>query len=263
MPDQPPAPPPTGLPPCGGGAGDDAVGVSRRTFIGASAGGAAGLSLAAAATAGAATPGSPDADGPDAGGEHAARFSFTLNGEERAFALDPRVSLLDLLRERLGLTGTKKGCDHGACGACTVHVARPGDGTEGPTRQLACLTLAATLDGAAVTTIEGLPASVGKGGDELHPVQEAFLRCDAYQCGYCTPGQIMSAAALLTEDAARGGRAGSREAVREWMSGNLCRCAAYPNIVAAVRQAAGEEEPADPSAAAVILPPDAHADGEG
>ena len=176
-------------------------------------------------------------------------MSLTLNGEELDLAFDPRGSLLDLLRERLGLTGTKKGCDHGSCGACTVHIRRPGDGE--PTRQLACLTFAATLHDAAVTTVEGLPATAGKSGDELHPLQDAFLRCDAYQCGYCTPGQIMSAAGVLDE-----GHAGSREEVREWMSGNLCRCSAYANIVAAVRQAAGAEPAEDTATLATIVPAD-------
>ncbi|OBP68683.1 (2Fe-2S)-binding protein [Mesorhizobium loti] len=136
--------------------------------------------------------------------------------------LEPRVTLLDALRERLGLTGTKKGCDHGQCGACTVHI----DGE----RVLACLTLAAQAEGRAITTIEGLARE-----GELHPVQAAFLEQDAFQCGYCTPGQIMSAVACIRE-----GHAGSDEEIREYMAGNLCRCGAYPHIVAAVRQAAQE-----------------------
>jgi xanthine dehydrogenase YagT iron-sulfur-binding subunit len=134
--------------------------------------------------------------------------------------LDSRVTLLDALREHLGLTGTKKGCDQGACGACTVLL----DGK----RVLSCLTLAAQCDGREVRTIEGV-ASDGR----LHPVQEAFVRYDGFQCGYCTPGQIMSAIALLDE-----GHAGSDEEIREFMSGNLCRCGAYPNIVAAIRAVA-------------------------
>jgi xanthine dehydrogenase YagT iron-sulfur-binding subunit len=141
-----------------------------------------------------------------------------INGKTERLRLDPRVTLLDALRDRLGLTGTKKGCDQGACGACTVHV----DGR----RVLACLTLAAQCDGREVLTIEGL------GGG--HPVQEAFLRHDAFQCGYCTPGQVLSAVALLQE-----GRAGTDEDIREFMSGNLCRCGAYPNIVAAIKELAG------------------------
>ena len=143
-----------------------------------------------------------------------------VNGRALSLQLDSRTTLLDALREHLGLTGTKKGCDQGACGACTVLL----DGK----RVLSCLTLAAQCDGREVRTIEGV-ASDGR----LHPVQEAFVRHDAFQCGYCTPGQIMSAIALLAE-----GRAGSDEEIREFMSGNLCRCGAYPNIVAAIRAVA-------------------------
>lgn len=145
-----------------------------------------------------------------------------INGQRHTLQIEPRVTLLDALRERLGLTGTKKGCDHGQCGACTVHV----DGE----RVLACLTLAAQAQGRAVTTIEGLARE-----GELHPVQAAFLDQDAFQCGYCTPGQIMSAVACIRE-----GHAGSDEEIREYMAGNLCRCGAYPHVVAAVRQAALE-----------------------
>ncbi|ESY62661.1 MULTISPECIES: (2Fe-2S)-binding protein [Mesorhizobium] len=145
-----------------------------------------------------------------------------INGHRHALQLEPRVTLLDALRDRLGLTGTKKGCDHGQCGACTVHV----DGE----RVLACLTLAAQAEGRTITTIEGLSRE-----GELHPVQAAFLEQDAFQCGYCTPGQIMSAVACIRE-----GHAGSDEEIREYMAGNLCRCGAYPHIVAAVRQAALE-----------------------
>jgi xanthine dehydrogenase YagT iron-sulfur-binding subunit len=143
-----------------------------------------------------------------------------VNGSVRRLRLDSRVTLLDALRDHLDLTGTKKGCDQGACGACTVLL-------EGK-RVLSCLALAAQCDGRAVTTIEGL-APDGR----LHPVQQAFIRHDGFQCGYCTPGQIMSAVALLEE-----GRAGSDEEIREFMSGNLCRCGAYPNIVAAIRDIA-------------------------
>ena len=143
-----------------------------------------------------------------------------VNGRAWSLLLDSRMTLLDALREQLGLTGTKKGCDQGACGACTVLL----DGK----RVLSCLTLAAQCDGREVRTIEGV-ASDGR----LHPVQEAFVRYDGFQCGYCTPGQIMSAIALLDE-----GRAGSDEEIREFMSGNLCRCGAYPNIVAAIRAVA-------------------------
>src|SRR5437868_2262126 len=144
-----------------------------------------------------------------------------VNGRQRLLQLDSRVTLLDALREHLGLIGTKKGCDQGACGACTVLA----DGK----RILSCLTLAAQCDGREVTTIEGLAQD-----GALHPVQEAFIRHDAFQCGYCTPGQIMSAVALL-----EAGRAGSDAKIREFMSGNLCRCGAYPNIVAAIREVAG------------------------
>ena len=147
--------------------------------------------------------------------------ALRVNGRAQRLRLDSRVTLLDALRDRLELTGTKKGCDQGACGACTVLV----DGK----RVLSCLTLAAQCDGREVTTIEGLS---GDGG--LHPVQEAFIRHDGFQCGYCTPGQIMSAVALLAE-----GRAGSDEEIREFMSGNIGRCGAYPNSVAASRDAAG------------------------
>ena len=146
---------------------------------------------------------------------------LVVNGVEHRLCIDTRVTLLDALRDHLGLTGTKKGCDQGACGACTVLF--------DDKRVLSCLALAAQCDGREVTTIEGL-ASDG----HLHPLQKAFIRHDAFQCGYCTSGQIMSAAALLKE-----GRAGSDEEIREFMSGNLCRCGAYPNIVAAIREVAG------------------------
>lgn len=146
--------------------------------------------------------------------------SLDVNGTSHRVALDIRTTLLDALREHLGLTGTKKGCDHGQCGACTVLV----DGR----RILSCLTLAVAVDGRPVTTIEGLAGPSG----ELHPMQQAFIDNDAFQCGYCTPGQIMSAIACVHE-----GHARSEADIREYMSGNLCRCAAYPNIVAAVSQA--------------------------
>ena len=149
--------------------------------------------------------------------------ALRVNGAERELELDPRVTLLDALRDDLGLTGTKKGCDQGACGACTVHV----DGK----RVVSCLMLAVQCDGREVTTIEGLAAN-----GTPHPVQDAFVRHDAFQCGACTPGQVMSAVSLLKE-----GRAGSDEEIREFMSGNLCRCGAYPNIVAAIREVAAEE----------------------
>ncbi len=146
--------------------------------------------------------------------------SLQVNGAPREVELDARVTLLDALRDHLGLTGTKKGCDQGTCGACTVLL----DGR----RVLSCLTLAATCDGRDVETIEGLSAD-----GHLHPLQSAFASCDALQCGYCTPGQIMSAVALLRE-----GRASSDAEIREYMSGNLCRCGAYAGIVAAIREVA-------------------------
>jgi xanthine dehydrogenase YagT iron-sulfur-binding subunit len=145
------------------------------------------------------------------------RIALTVNGERREVDVAPWTTLLDLLRLRLDLTGTKKGCDHGQCGSCTVLV----DGK----RVLACLTLAIMKDGASVTTIEGLAT-----GGELHPLQRAFIERDAFQCGYCTPGQICSAVALIAE-----GRAKTGDEIHELMSGNLCRCGAYPNIVAAIQ----------------------------
>ena len=141
-----------------------------------------------------------------------------INGEERDFNVESWVTLLDLLRERAGLTGTKKGCDHGQCGACTVLV----DGK----RINSCLTLAVMQDGKEITTVEGLA-----NGEDLHPIQQAFIDCDAFQCGYCTPGQLCSAVGLMNEDQAR-----SRDDVRELMSGNICRCGAYPQIADAVVQ---------------------------
>src|SRR3569623_1815605 len=147
-----------------------------------------------------------------------------VNGREHQMSIDPRVTLLDALLEQLHLTGTKKGCDHGQCGACTVLI----DGR----RVYSCLTLAVMRTGARITTVEGLTD-----GDQLHPVQAAFIEHDAFQCGYCTPGQICSAIGLLNE-----GHAKSDDEVRELMSGNLCRCGAYPNIVAAI-QDAREKQP--------------------
>jgi xanthine dehydrogenase YagT iron-sulfur-binding subunit len=160
---------------------------------------------------------------PDAASMHAVRgpgpipLTLVVNGERRRIDAEPRVSLLDALREHLDLTGSKKGCDQGTCGACTAWV----DGR----RVLACLTLAVSCEDREVTTIEGLAA-----GEELHPMQRAFVEHDAFQCGYCTPGQIMSAVKLLEE-----GNAATDEDIAEFMSGNICRCAAYPNIRAAIR----------------------------
>ena len=145
-------------------------------------------------------------------------LQLEINGVSHKLTVEPRVTLLDLLREQLGLTGTKKGCDHGQCGACTVHV----DGR----RINSCLSLAIMNNGKKITTIEGLA-----NGDNLHPMQEAFIKHDGFQCGYCTPGQIMSAVACVKE-----GHANSKEQIREFMSGNICRCGAYPNIVDAITE---------------------------
>ena len=162
-------------------------------------------------------------------------ITLTINGQRHALTVDPRVTLLDALRERLGLTGTKKGCDRGECGACTVHI--------NGRRAVACMTLAVMHTGDEITTIEGIAQ-----GDHLHPVQAAFIDHDAFQCGYCTSGQIMSALALL-EEVHRGAPSAattdiamtsiplSEDEIRERMSGNICRCSCYPQIVAAVRQA--------------------------
>jgi len=166
---------------------------------------------------------------PEAGDQvHTATVTLTVNGESRALEVDTRTSLLDLLREHLGLTGSKKGCDHGQCGACTVLI--------GGRRANACLALAVAHDGAEVTTVEGLAD-----GDALHPLQDAFIRYDAFQCGYCTPGQLCSAAGMLTEGGPSavtadltGDPALTPGEIRERMSGNLCRCGAYVNIVRAV-----------------------------
>jgi xanthine dehydrogenase YagT iron-sulfur-binding subunit len=187
--------------------------ISRRGVMATAAG---GVAIATVARADDSTP-ARRSETPGAG-----PVTLRVNGETLRLVVDQRTSLLDALREYAGLTGTKKGCDRGACGACTVHL----DGR----RVVSCLTLATRCQDREIITIEGLA-----GGDHLHPVQAAFVEHDALQCGYCTPGQIMSAAALIKE-----GHAGSDPEIREWMSGNICRCGAYPNIVAAVRQAARE-----------------------
>ncbi|MVT55687.1 2Fe-2S iron-sulfur cluster binding domain-containing protein [Bradyrhizobium yuanmingense] len=148
--------------------------------------------------------------------------TLNVNGKDKRLSIDARTTVLDALREHLKLTGSKKGCDHGQCGACTVLI----DGR----RVVSCLTLALAAEGQEITTIEGLATD-----DRLHPMQQAFIDNDAFQCGYCTPGQIMSAIACAKE-----GHAGNEAEIREYMSGNICRCAAYPNIVAAVKQAAPE-----------------------
>nr|WP_218161018.1 (2Fe-2S)-binding protein [Albimonas pacifica] len=152
-------------------------------------------------------------------------ISLTVNGRTHRLDLDPRKTLLDGLREEIGLTGVKKGCDHGQCGACTVLI----DGR----RELSCLTLAAAAEGREVVTVEGLAAADGT----LHPMQQAFIDHDALQCGYCTPGQILSAIGCVQE-----GHAETADDIREYMSGNICRCAAYPNIVAAVADARARME---------------------
>lgn len=187
-------------------------GLERRTLLAATTASAASSILprdVAAQQSAAPSPGIP--------------VALRINGREHRLALDPRVTLLDALREHLELTGTKKGCDQGQCGACTVLL----DGR----RVLSCLVLALSAEGHEVTTIEGLAGPDGT----LHPMQQAFIDHDAFQCGYCTPGQIMSAVGCVTE-----GHAGSEAEIRDSMSGNLCRCAAYPNIVAAILQARTE-----------------------
>ncbi|WP_405854159.1 (2Fe-2S)-binding protein [Streptomyces sp. NBC_01515] len=202
-------PPPTG-------ASESTSGPSRRTFIATSA--AVGGVVVAGGTL---LAGSEEAAA--AGAAPSSRVSLTVNGTRRTVTVDNRTSLLDLLREHLDLTGSKKGCNAGACGACTVLV----DGQ----RVNSCLTLAVRLEDAEVTTIEGLAE-----GDELHPLQQAFIDEDAFQCGYCTPGQILSGVACIQE-----GHTRSPEEIREWMSGNICRCGCYVKIVRAVEQTAGRK----------------------
>jgi xanthine dehydrogenase YagT iron-sulfur-binding subunit len=155
-------------------------------------------------------------------GDGLTQLHVNINGQPYQLAIDPRISLLDLLRERLALTGAKKGCDHGQCGACTVHL--------DDRRVLSCLTLAIQTDGRRLLTIEGVSAA-----NTLHPMQQAFIDHDALQCGYCTPGQIMSAIACIAE-----GHTGSPEEIREYMSGNICRCGAYVGIVAAIENVSAQ-----------------------
>ena len=193
--------------------GTGAPALSRRTFMMSTAAGAAGAASVAGtglASAQEPAPAPPRID-----------TRVVINGQPHALQLEPRASLLDVLRERLGLTGAKKGCDHGQCGACTVHL----DGR----RVASCLTLGVKTDGCAVTTIEGIAAPDGT----LHPMQQAFVDHDALQCGYCTPGQVMAAIACVRE-----GHATSEAQIREYMSGNLCRCGAYAGILEAIRDAA-------------------------
>jgi len=192
------------------------AGFSRRNFITASASAAATPWIFPKHAAAETREAAPMGEEPQA----KVLTSLTVNKQPYRLALDPRTSLLDALRDEIGLTGTKKGCDHGQCGACTVLV----DGT----RVLSCMSFAVMNDGRDVTTIEGLASPSG----ELHPMQQAFIDHDAFQCGYCTSGQIMSAIGCVNE-----GHADTDGEIREYMSGNLCRCAAYPNIVAAIRQA--------------------------
>jgi xanthine dehydrogenase YagT iron-sulfur-binding subunit len=201
-------PPPTG-------ASQLSAAPTRRTFIATST--AVGGAVAAGGVIGGTSlVGSEEATAAER--PPSSRVSLTVNGARRTVTVDNRTSLLDLLREHFGLTGSKKGCNAGACGACTVLV----DGQ----RHNACLTLAVRLEGAEVTTIEGLAD-----GDQLHPLQQAFIDQDAFQCGYCTPGQIVSGVGCIKE-----GHTGSPEEIREWMSGNICRCGCYVKIVRAVEQ---------------------------
>ena len=215
------------------------LGEARRRFLGQAASvgiGAFALNMLAQERGFAAVPANEDTNFAALANENAVAVNLKINGAEKSLTLDSRVTLLDALREKLGLTGSKKGCDHGQCGACTVIV----DGR----RVLSCLTLTAVCEGKDVTTIEGLA-----NGDELHPMQAAFIKHDGFQCGYCTPGQICSAVALMTE--AKNGEASfvtenigaksrsvtlSDDEIRERMSGNICRCGAYPNILAAIRE---------------------------
>jgi len=202
---------------------DAQAGSSRRQFISRLAAISASLSVAAPLARSATTTEGTALEGesPKKGTEGSlVEINFKVNGRPQKLEVDPRVTLLDAIRDRLDLTGTKKGCDRGACGACTVHI--------NGRRVLSCLTLALMAQGEEITTIEGLAK-----GDDLHPVQAAFIRCDGFQCGYCTSGQIMSAVGCINEGYTR-----SDTEIQEFMSGNLCRCGAYPNIVDAIKMAA-------------------------
>jgi xanthine dehydrogenase YagT iron-sulfur-binding subunit len=199
---------------------DDHPGISRRAFLSGAASSAA-LPVVAQMAVTAPEKTAPEKTATHAPAGQARNVTLRINRQNYPLSVDPRTTLLDAIRDHAGLTGTKKGCGHGQCGACTVHL----DGE----RVLACMTFAVMSAGREITTIEGLSAP----GAQLHPMQQAFIDHDAFQCGYCTPGQIMSAIACVRE-----GHASSAAEIREYMSGNLCRCAAYPNIVAAITQAA-------------------------
>jgi xanthine dehydrogenase YagT iron-sulfur-binding subunit len=209
--------------PCGPGELDSRdESPSRRDLLSAAASAGAGVALAPLFTGCTGTSGPPPTEqSPPRAAAGMSDTTLHVNGKDYSLRLEPRVTLLDALREHVGLTGTKKGCDHGQCGACTVLV----DGR----RVNSCLTLAVMVTGKKVTTVEGLAT-----GDELHPIQSAFIKHDAFQCGYCTPGQLCSAVGLINE-----GHAQSDDDIREQMSGNICRCGAYPNIVDAVRETMG------------------------
>lgn len=194
---------------------DFATGFNRRAFIAAVTGTAIATPFTARGTGTAS-----DAPKPPLDATQPVNVTLRINGKSKSLSLDARTSVLDALREHIGLTGSKKGCDHGQCGACTVLI--------DDRRVVSCLTLALAAQDHDITTIEGLAS-----GGRLHPMQQAFIEQDAFQCGYCTPGQILSAIACVRE-----GHASTDENIREYMSGNLCRCAAYPNILAAVKQAA-------------------------
>jgi xanthine dehydrogenase YagT iron-sulfur-binding subunit len=195
---------------------DSPQNLDRRTFLATGTVSAAAIGLGTIQAA----PKAPVADSETS----TVPITLKINNAEHRVSVDPRMTLLDCLREKLELTGTKKGCDHGQCGACTVHI----DGQ----RVTSCLCLAIAYEGSAITTIEGLGTP-----EHLHPMQAAFVACDAYQCGYCTSGQIMSAVALLNEPIGK-----SDEDIREALSGNICRCGAYPNILAAVRRAQRKQD---------------------